>query len=185
MLETSTEDRVILYGDTEVPLLRRPWPVVTRKPYRKTYALKPGEKWKDAPETEKQWETYVGDDNLGYIPVGAKIGRELCKCGATIAGLIELWHGVVVVNHELICTEPPKELVDTFEVVRSKNGGRLQGFPDAFGIFHDGRLALVEAKCHTTKDRLGKAQHKVANILRDHYGDLLYLAVVEWGPIEV
>ena len=71
--------RTIQYGDRIVPVQVREWVSGERLPYRKTYALKPGQHWRDAPETQKQSEHYVHLTDGQSIPVGAMIARELVE----------------------------------------------------------------------------------------------------------
>jgi hypothetical protein len=85
-----------------------------------------------------------------------------------------------VVDPDLICIEPPLALSKLLDDLRSANGGRWAGLPDAVGIFADGRVALREAKV-AKKDRLSAAQHGFARAARQLLGQRLDLAVVEWG----
>ena len=160
---------------------RRRWTPAPRTPYRKTYSLKPGERWADAPITEKQWECYVTEADGSFVPVGAKIAQDFVDEGATQAVFIELWGGCVFVDHTLTCVEPSGRILEILELVRHHNAGKLAGFPDVIGVFPDGRVALREAKCMDAKDRLNPPQHKLADLFRSLLGDKLDLKVVEWG----
>ena len=169
------------YGNAEVPVVRRRWQPIQRAPYRKTYSLKPGQMWADAPTTEKQWKCYVAEPDGGYVPVGARIAQELVAEGATQAVFVELWGDCVLVDHTLTCVEAQGRILEVLDGVRDRNEGRLRGFPDVIGIFPDGRVALREAKCLDAKDRLSQPQHELADLLRLLLGDDLDLRVVEWG----
>jgi hypothetical protein len=176
----------IKYGSCDTEILRRQWVPAPQTPYRKTYVLKPGDKWTEAPITEKQWECYATDPDGSRIPVGAKIAQDLITEGATQAAFVELWGGCVLVDHTLTCIEPTGRILDVLKMVRDHNQGKLAGFPDVIGVFPDGRVALREAKCVDAKDRLNAPQHKLADLLRSLLGDKLDLKVVEWGAnIEV
>ncbi|MCY4289090.1 MAG: hypothetical protein OXC63_10900 [Aestuariivita sp.] len=52
----------IKFGHSQVPLLTREWHCAPEQLYRKTYSLKPGQSWFDAPVTSDQKEHYVLDD---------------------------------------------------------------------------------------------------------------------------
>jgi hypothetical protein len=176
--------QTIKYGSVEVPVVRRQWPVVQRIPYRKTYSLKPGQKWAEAKVTAKQWEAYVVEQGGTYLPVGAKIAKELIEEGAEQAVFVELWGSkCVIVDHTLTCVEPTGRIREILEMVRERNGGKLAGFPDVIAVFPDGRVALREAKCVDAKDRLNQPQHQLADLLRALLGKDLDLKVVEWGGI--
>jgi hypothetical protein len=85
--------RTIKYGDWDVPVLIRPWVAPVRLPYRKTYRLKAGQNWSEAPTTELQWEHYVVLPDGQPAPVGVLIARELVSSGAAAAAFTELWAG--------------------------------------------------------------------------------------------
>lgn len=176
-----SNQRTMKYGSLNVEVIRRPWRAAPRQPYRKTYGLKPGESWLDAPATEKQWECYVLEDDGRCVPVGAKIAQELMAEGAAQAAFVELWGGCVVVDQTLTCIAPDGRIREILDAVRERNQGRLAGFPDVIGIFPDGRVALREAKCLDAKDKLNAPQHKLADLLRQLLGPDLDLKVVEWG----
>jgi hypothetical protein len=170
----------ILWGDDQVPVLHRDWcRHHQRLPYRKTYRLKHGERWHDAPTTEKQWEHYVelADD---IVPAGAVIARELIAEGAVTALWTECWGGVVFMSPDLIAVQAEGELGQILQQIRAANGNRWAGLPDVVALFPDGRVAMREAKVKG-KDRLSKTQHSFARAARALLGDRLDLAVVEWG----
>ncbi|MBI4782245.1 MAG: hypothetical protein HY785_13140 [Oscillatoriophycideae cyanobacterium NC_groundwater_1537_Pr4_S-0.65um_50_18] len=173
--------RTIKYGDAEVPVIERFWKVAERLPYRKTYSLKPGQHWKDAGVTSKQWESYVLLDDGEAIPVGAAIARELLAEGASFAVFTELWGGLVLVDSDLVCVREEGQIQELLDILRTDNGGNLGGLPDAIAIFPDGRIAMREAKNIATKDRLSRKQHDFASIAQRLLGDRLNLTVVEWG----
>ncbi len=171
----------ILWGDDQVPVLQRDWRRhSTRLPYRKTYSLKVGERWHDAPTTADQWEHYVelGDE---IVPAGAAIARELMTEGAVIALWTECWgRRPVFMSPELIAVEPKGELADILRQLHAANGRRWGGLPDVVALFPDGRVVMREAKVRG-KDRLSKTQHPFARAARALLGDRLELAVVEWA----
>jgi hypothetical protein len=90
--------QTILWGDDLVPVLQRDWTRhALRLPYRKTYRLKTGERWHDAPTTDAQWEHYVelADE---VVPAGAVIARELNRGGCShrpVDGVLG-WRGLYV-----------------------------------------------------------------------------------------
>jgi len=172
----------IRYGDIEVPLHRRPWKAGPRTPYRKTYALKPGQHWLDAGETPKQWEHYVLLDDGSQVPVGGLIAREFIADGAESAYFVELWHGVVFVDHDLMCVEPPSKAVEFLATMKAALGG-LRGLPDVMAFFPDGRLCLQEAKNVGSKDKIQPSQHRFANVARSIFGDRVSFGVTEWGLV--
>jgi len=176
-----TDSPTIKYGSVDTEVIRCRWTPAPQSPYRKTYGLKPGESWMDAPVTEKQWECYVIEADGSHVPVGAKIARDLITEGAIQAVFIELWGGCVLVDHTLTCIEPTGQILEILEMVKKHNQGKLAGFPDVIAIFPDGKVVLREAKCVDAKDRLNPAQHKLADLFRSLLGDKLDLKVVEWG----
>ena len=168
------------YGDREVPLVKRFWKIAERRPYRKTYRLKPGQSWREADETPHQSESYVLLDDGDVIPVGAMIARELMSQGALSAVFTELWGGVVLVNPDLICLSEEGSIKEVLDAIRAANNGKLGGLPDVLAIFPEGKICMREAKIFK-KDRLQKNQHDFARIAQTIFGNRLDLAVVEWG----
>ena len=183
MTKRSDVTGTIRFGDDEVPVQERCWPCAPASPYRKTYKLKPGDRWCDAPTTNEQFEWYVDLDGE-VMPVGAAIARELIGEGATWVCFTELWGGAVLVGPDLVCqplTGPPAALLDR---LRTANGGRLGGLPDVIGEWPDGRVVMREAKTPKSHDRLRANQHSFARSARLLLGDSLDLAVVSWSPTE-
>jgi hypothetical protein len=170
----------ILWGDDQVPVLQREWRRhATRLPYRKTYSLKVGDRWHDAPTTIDQWEHYVelGDE---VVPAGAAIARELIAEGAVVALWTECWGSrPVFMSPDLVAVEPQGELADILHQLHAANG-RWGGLPDVVALFPNGRVVMREAKVRG-KDRLSKTQHPFARVARALLGDRLDLAVVEWA----
>jgi hypothetical protein len=184
-LKANIPERVVRYGDSEAPIIRRDWPTTSdRLPYRKTYGLKPGQFWTHAPETPKQWEYYVSLEE-GPIPVGAMIARELMAEGATSSVFTEMWGGLVLVGPDLVCVNEGGEIREVLEKLRKAMNGKLGGLPDVIALFPNGRIAMREAKHVATKykDRLGPKQHAFAQVAQRLFGDRLDLAVVEWGGV--
>lgn len=177
-MNTST----IRFGSEPVKLIQKNWRAGPRLPYRKTYRMKPGQRWQETEETEDQWEHYVVQEDGKQIPVGAKIAQDLMTEGATAAAFVELWAGsCVLVSHELVCVSDDEELGNVLDRVRAACGGQLGGFPDVMGVFPDGKVAFRETKNIVSKDRLGPKQHAMADQLRKIFGASMDLAVVEWG----
>src|SRR4051812_9225809 len=108
----------IRWGDDDVPVIYREWKRHPhRLPYRKTYKLKCGEKWHDAPTTNEQWEHYVdiGDE---ILPAGAVVARELVAEGATVALWTECWGRTpIFVSSDLIAVEVDGELAQILEKI--------------------------------------------------------------------
>ena len=170
-----------MYGDVEVPLLQRPWRKNhERLPYRKTYSLKPGQHWREAPSTTEQWEHYVHLPE-GPVPVGAAIARELISEGASCAVFTECWgRGCVMMGPDLVCLEWNSEIATLLKKLRSANGDRWAGLPDVIALFPCGRIAMREAKV-AGKDKISETQHAFARSARALLGSRFDLAVVEWG----
>ena len=171
----------IQWGDDQVPVIYRTWTRhPNRLPYRKTYRLKHGEKWHDAPTTNDQWEHYVEFEG-DIIPAGAVIARELIAEGATIALWTECWGAnPVFVSPDLVAVPLGGELADILGKIRIANNNRWGGLPDVVAIFPDGRVVMREAKVKG-KDRLQNTQHSFARAARGLLGTRLDLAVIEWG----
>jgi len=174
--------KTILYGDIQVPVFTRDWlRTPERLPYRKTYLLKPGQRWEDAPFTPTLWEHYVHLPN-GAIPSGAAVAQELIAEGAVAAVWTECYGRgrLVLMSPGLVCIEQTGELCDILQQIRVANGGRWAGLPDAVGLFPEGRIAMREAKV-AGKDRLSPSQHAFARAARQLFGSRIDFAVVEWG----
>ena len=127
-------------------------------------------------------EHYVQLDSGEQIPVGALIAAELSGEGAHFSVFTEMWAGkFVMVDEHLKCVEPTVEVEQIISKIKEENDGKLGGFPDAFGIFPDGRIAFREAKNVLAKDRLGQKQHEFSKLIRRLFGEKADIAVVEWG----
>lgn len=176
-----TTVRTTKYGDAEVPVIERFWKVAERLPYHKTYSLKPGQHWKEADVTSKQWESCVLLNDGEAIPVGAVVARELLAEGASSAVFTELWGRLVLVSPDLVCVQEEGPIQELLDVLRTDTGGNLGGLPDVIAVFSDGRVAMREAKNVAAKDRLSRKQHNFASVAQRLFGDKLNLAVVEWG----
>ena len=115
----TTPNRTIIYGDVPVPVLERDW-LRTREmlPYRKTYLLKPDQRWHDAPSDSASTlsEHYVQLAG-GAVPAGAVIARELATDGAAIAVWTECYGRgrVVLMSPELVCIEATGELAQLLQ----------------------------------------------------------------------
>jgi hypothetical protein len=178
-------DRTILYGDTQVSLLSRPWKCVnggrSATLYHRIEIMKPGQCWSDMADPHCKYNEYYVILDGKPLPVGVMIARELEEQGAMVAlctdGTMDRYR---FVNTSLICVQPEPPLSHVLEQLRIANGGSFRGLPDVVGIFPDGRIALREAKV-AKKDRLNKNQHAFARVARRVLGERLDLAVVEWG----
>jgi hypothetical protein len=71
------------WGDDDVPLLERDWVGVRIDGYRKTYALRPGQAWRDAPVSADQYQHLVLQDDEP-VPVRVAIARELMASGCRL-----------------------------------------------------------------------------------------------------
>lgn len=152
-------------------------------PYRRTYLLKPGQHWRDAPEISTLWEHYV-QLPFEVFPAGAMVARELVAEGADSAVWTECYGRgrCVLMSSSLVCVDIEElgELGRVLLAARDRNGGRWAGLPDAIGFFADGRVAMRDAKV-VSKDRVSATQHAFARAARLVLGDRLDLSVVEWG----
>lgn len=178
--DTSTV-KTIRFGDSDVPLLQRPWrEAVGVEGYRKTYGLRPGDRWVDAEVSSQQYEALVDVGGLP-TPVGVVIARELIASGAQWAFSTEMWGGLVLLNHDAVCIACSGEVQTILDELRHANGDSLSGLPDVIALKEEA-IVLREAK-RAGKDRLQPQQHRFARSARRFLGDRLDLAVVEWAPI--
>ena len=161
----------IKFGDRQVKLFRRRWKSGKKIPYRMTYKLKPGQHWSEADETLKARRRLCPNSEGNQIPVGARIAQELMDEGAEEAAFVELWGGCVLVNHELKCIPEEGAFGKVLAKIRSANSGRLAGLPDVIAVFPNGKITFREAK-RSDKDKLQPNQHKMANLLRELFGDV-------------
>lgn len=167
------------WGDDLVRVERPAWRASTGvSGYRKTYSLRPGELWADAPVTDGQYEHLVETDD-GAIPVGLKIAQELVTDGAEWAVMVELWGRGVLVDHRGICVSVDGPIGDLVSLMVQANGGRWGGFPDVVGALGD-TILLREAKVGGKRDRLRPNQHDFLRAMRRSFGDRVDAAVVEW-----
>ncbi len=173
----------IRWGRLEVPLIQTAWRSEGRHSYRKTYALQPGQAWRDAPVTPNQLEWYVSDKSRGHVPVGALIADEFASAGAIETAFVEMWGSVAFVDHNLVCIPSDGPIGQIFIEAKRANGNKGAGFPDVVAVFPDGRIAFREAKNRSKKDRLQPQQHQMADVLRDLYGSRADFAVVEWDVV--
>lgn len=176
----------VRYGDLDAPVLERDWKRTPhRLPYRKTYLLKPGDRWVDAPSTETLWEHYVQQPDGTAIPAGAMITRELMEEGASIAVWTECYGAgrLVLMSPDLVCIELTGELSRILHAVKNATGNRWAGVPDAIAVFPDGRIVMRDAKV-AGKDRVSETQHTFARAARQLFGNRIEFAVVEWGRVE-
>jgi len=177
-----TEQGSTVLGGYEVPVFRYDWQAGTRQPYKKTYNLLPGQNWRNAETTDDQWEYYVLQDDREQIPVGALIAREMIDDGAIFAVFTEMWASkFVMINHELNAVTAPEEVKSILVEIKKANDGKLSGFPDVFGLYDNGNIVFREAKYIGTKDTLKQNQHEFAKRVKEHFGDRVQFAVVEWG----
>lgn len=167
------------WGDEDVAVETKPWRAASDvNGYRQTYKLMPGDRWIDAPLGEGQYENLVATDD-GPLPVGLAIARELVNAGASWAVMVELWGGLVLVNHEGVCVPLDGEVGQLLTVMRRANGGRWGGFADVVGL-RGHRVIVREAKVAGGRDRLRPNQHQFLRAMRQHFGSDLDAAVVQW-----
>ncbi len=176
--------KTIAYGDFTVPVMERDWPRTREHlPYRKTYLLKPGQSWHDAPvdlaSSLSEW--YVQLPN-GPVPSGAAAARELLAEGASLALWTECYGGgrVVFMSPDLVCVEATGEFGDILRQIRAANGNRWAGLPDAIAIFPDGRIVMRDAKL-AGKDKVSTTQHAFARAAARLFPGRVAFGVVEWG----
>ena len=147
--------------------------------YRKTYSLVPGQRWSDAPVTLDQYEHLVELDGE-VVPVGVAIARELVAAGADWAYCTELWAGkLVLLDHNATCAAVEGPVAELLDEMRTTNGGRLGGLPDVIGR-RGQRVILREAKLGGGRDKLRPNQDAFLSAQREHFGEALDAAVVEW-----
>lgn len=167
------------WGDDVVRVERPAWRASTGvSGYRKTYRLRPGEHWADAPVTDGQYEHLVETDD-GAIPVGLKIAQELVGGGAEWAVMVELWGRAVLVDHRGVCVSVDGPIGELVSLMIQANGKRWGGFPDVVGALGD-KILLREAKVGGKRDRLRPNQHDFLRAMRRGFGDRVDAAVVEW-----
>jgi hypothetical protein len=156
-------------------------------PYRRTYLLKPGQHWRDAPEISSLWEHYV-QFPFEVFPVGALVAREMLAEGAETAVWTECYGRgrCVFMSPSLVCVDVENvgDLGQVLLTIRESNGGRWAGLPDAIGLFPGGRVAMRDAKVFA-KDRVSQNQHIFAKVARSVLGGRLDISVVEWGRYAV
>lgn len=181
---TRNATRTTRWGGADVEVLERAWPSARDVVgYRKTYALRPGERWRDAPVTLDQYEHLV-DDNGEVLPVGVIIARELVESGADWAYCVELWgSGIVLLDVDAVCAPIHGPVATLLDELRAANGGRLGGLPDVIGR-SDHRIHFREAKLGRGRDALRPNQHAFMQAQRSRFGDLVDAAVVEWQVSE-
>jgi hypothetical protein len=169
----------VRWGDDEVRVERRSWRASSDvSGYRKTYRLRPGEHWVDAPVTERQYEHLVQTE-VGPLPVGLMIARELVDGGADWAVMVELWGRTVLVDHRGICIPLDGPIGELLSLIVEVNGGRWGGFADVVGASGD-KVLLREAKVAGNRDRLRRNQHEFLRAVRLRFGERVDAAVVEW-----
>lgn len=174
--------KTVRYGDIEAPVFEREWRRTPhRLPYRKTYLLKRGDRWVDAPTTETLWEHYVQQADGTAIPAGAMVAREMIAEGATIAVWTECYGArrIVIMSPDLVCVDLAGELSEILHAIREATGKRWAGVPDAIALFPEGRIAMRDAKV-VGKDRVSETQHTFARAARQLFGNRIEFAAVEW-----
>ena len=174
----------VAYGDFTVPVIERDWVRVAKQlPYRKTYLLKPGQRWQDAPvdlaSSLSEWYVQLPD---GPVPAGAVAARELLAEGASLALWTECYGGgrVVFMSPELTCVEATGDLGNMLRAIKVANKNKWAGLPDAIGIFPDGRVVMRDAKL-AGKDKVSDTQHAFARVARSLFPGRVEFGVIEWG----
>jgi hypothetical protein len=176
--------KMVAYGDSTVPVIERDWLRVPKQlPYRKTYLLKPGQSWRDAPidlaSSLSEWYVQLVD---GPVPSGTVAARELLAEGASLALWTECYGGgrVVFMSPDLTCVEATGELGDILRAIKAANNNKWAGLPDAIGIFPDGRIVMRDAKL-AGGDKVSKTQHAFARVASTLFPGRIEFGVVEWG----
>jgi hypothetical protein len=176
--------KIVAYGDSTVPVVERDWLRVPKQlPYRKTYLLKPGQRWDDAPvdlaSSLSEWYVQLPD---GPVPSGAVAARELLAEGASLALWTECYGGgrVVFMSPDLTCVEVTGELGDILRAIKAANNNKWAGLPDAIGVFPDGRVVMRDAKL-AGKDKVSDTQHAFARIATSLFPGRVEFGVIEWG----
>ena len=172
------------WGNEEVRIERRSWRASSGvSGYRKTYRLRPGERWVDAPVTEGQYEHLVQTEG-DPVPVGLMIARELVDGGADWAVMVELWGRTVLVDHRGVCVPLDGPIGEFLSLIVEANGGRWGGFPDVVGASGD-TILFREAKVAESRDRLRANQHQFLRAVRLRFGERVDAAVVEWDHASI
>ena len=177
-------NRLMMYGDIEVPLMVRPWK--RRKemvPYFRTDLLKPGQCWGDAPNSwnPKGYTEHYVQLADGPIPVGVMIARELRDAGARVSLCTDLTLGKLrLITPDLILVDPDPRLAEIMTELYTENKGSWAGLPDTIAEFSDGLVVMREAKV-ALKDRLTPNQHAFSKVAQKVLRARLNLAVIEWG----
>jgi hypothetical protein len=176
--------RTVTYGEFTVPIIERDWPRPREHlPYRKTYLLKPGQSWHDAPvdlaSSLSEWYVQLPE---GPVPSGAVAARELLAEGASLALWTECYGGgrVVFMSPDLTCVEATGELGDTLREIRAVNNNKWAGLPDAVAIFPGGRIVMRDAKL-AGKDKVSVTQHAFARAAASLFPGRIEFGVIEWG----
>ena len=105
-IDLRNTEKIIRFGSGSVPVYRGDWKPAPKQPYRKTYALKPGQSWFDIKRSGNQIETYAIDKLGRAVPVDAMVAKKLKSNGVTDVAFVELWTGVVLVDENLVCISP-------------------------------------------------------------------------------
>lgn len=176
--------KTVAYGDFTVPVMERDWPRTRdHLPYRKTYLLKPGQSWHDAPvdpsSSLSEWYVQLPE---GPVPSGAVAARELIAKGASLALWTECYGGgrVVFMSPDLTCVEAPGELGKVLREIRAANNNKWAGLPDAIAIFPGGRIVMRDAKL-AGKDKVSATQHSFARAATSLFPGRVEFGVIEWG----
>lgn len=175
--------RTIRWGDDDVPVITRDWPVATGVVgYRKTYSLQPGQRWSEAPVSEKQYESLATSAG-GPIPVGVAIASEMHDSAhADWALMVEFFASTATfVDHTALCVDHSAgPFASLLADMKAANGDSWAGFADVVGARGDA-IVLREAKLSKGRDRLNDNQHHFLRAMRAAFGDRVDAAVVEWG----
>ncbi len=168
----SVASKIVSYGDFTVSKIERDWPRTPKHlPYRKTYLLKPGQRWHDAPvdlfSSLSEWYVQLPD---GPVPSGAVAARELLAEGASLA----LWTECYV-GGRVVFISP-----DILRAIKAANNNKWAGLPDAIGLFPDGRIVMRDAKL-AGKDKVSITQHAFARAAASLFPGRIEFGVIEWG----
>lgn len=169
----------VRWGDEDVEVLRRDWRIAEGvDTYRKIYAMKPGQRWCEAPTADGQWENLVATPS-GPLPVGVVIAQELIGEGADWAVLVELFGGITLLDHDGVCIEPADDMNSLLTEIFESNGGSWSGCADVVGVRGE-TILFREAKLSRGRDTLRSNQHEFLRRMRRRFGTRVDASVVEW-----
>ena len=152
-------------------------------PYRRLANLKPGQSWFDLPEEKKESASqhFVKQLKGDSIPPEAAAAQMLISEGAEEAYVIENWHGIGVMSHDLRgVNKEGCKVWDLIEKYKQHSGRKYGGgFPDVVAYWSDGSVSMCEVKIKN-KDDLNNNQKRGVESYVAILGDKLDLRIIEW-----